>query len=115
MNKRKNGLNVDTTNINKNNMILMGIVLVLLVATGILPLILEIVFGIVGLVVSLTVGMIGLVIGLAAGLIGLVLGLIGGAIGLVVGLAPIILPVAIVVYLVRNNRSNTEKAKNDFI
>ncbi|MEO1290013.1 MAG: hypothetical protein AAFV93_19845 [Chloroflexota bacterium] len=106
MEKRKNSMNINME-LNQNNLIIAGLALILLTVTGILPFLIK-------LIVGLTVGMIGLVIGLVVGAIGLVIGLLAGAIGLVIGLAPIIIPAAIIVYLVRNN-SSTEKAKNDFV
>lgn len=106
MEKQKNGIPVE---MNRNNALIGMIVLVILLATGILPAIIELVLGLI-------FGLIGLVVGLVVGAIGLVIGLIAGAIGLVIGLAPIIVPLAIVYYLIKHRDSDeTAKRKNDFV
>ena len=102
MNKRKNDMNI---NMNKNNAIIAGLVVLLLLVTGILPAVIELVFGLV-------FGVIGLVFGLVFGALGLVLGLIGGIIGIVAGLLPIAIPVAILYFIVKGiNGNNSEKPK----
>ena len=107
MNKRKNDMNV---NMNKNNAIIVGLIVLLLLVTGVLPAIIELVFGLV-------FGVIGLVFGLVFGVLGIVLGLIGGVVGIVAGLLPIAIPVAIIYFIIKGiNGTNSEKPKrkNDF-
>jgi len=103
MHKPKNDFRPTMT---RNNIIIGGMLLLVLIFTGILPAFIE-------LVVGLVVGAIALVVGLGLGAIGLVVGLFVGFIGLVIGLAPILIPAAIIYYLVRDNHS--EKRKNDYI
>lgn len=97
-------------------MLLAAVIVILLAATGILGFLLELVVGVVASTLGLGVALIAGGIGLGIGLLGAALGIVVGLFGLVLGLLPILIPVAVIWFLVKSNSSTAQpKRKNDQI
>lgn len=107
MEKRKN------TASNNNQLLIIGAIVFVVLASGAIGTLLEVVFGIVFGVIGLVIGLIGGIIGLVVGLIGAGIGLVGAAIGVVFGTAIIWVPLLAIVLLTKSTSSSKDKPKRE--